>query len=245
MTSQAPPRDRAAAPQTSGSAAAAEEFRCEVCERTFQHRIALYNHRKSHDLKPGEQPGVEPDIKVRRAPKVSQKELAELQSELAENIHAVGGMMHGVLTGLKAWRLQHPDARLRIPRTSIDLPVPALETHLPYTIMSCSEITARVVAEHAAQNEMLLRWVIRFNGWFKGGEVGQLVGAHVVAGAMTAGVRNPLMETAGRMVGLAEVMSQVDQENAELRHQVAQLQARLQQEAGAWRPPQDERGAGS
>lgn len=240
MTS-APPRDPSAPPRSAGSdpAAPPEQFTCEVCQRTFQHKIALFNHRKSHDKAPGEGLGVEPEIKVRKTAKLSTKELDALQGELAENVRAVGGMLHAGLIGLKLLKLQNPEARFSLPGTRIDLPIPSFDTHLPYTLISRSELTAKVLVDHAAENESLLRWLIRFNGWFKGGEVGQLVGAHAAAAVLSLGVQNPVLGTAaGALIG--DVVAQVTHENAELRHQVAHLRAQA-----AARPPDDERGAGS
>jgi hypothetical protein len=224
--------------------AAPERYACEVCGREFKAKIALFNHAKTHDLKPGEGAGVEPDIKVKRAPKLSQKELEELQTETAENIRGIGGLLHAGLLSLKVLKLQQPDAGLRVPGTKVELPLPRVDTHLPYVLISRSELTAKVLIEHAAENETLLKWVVRINGWLKGSETGQLVGAHVVGAAATLGVGGPVIgAAAGALIG--DVLEQVEQENRELRHQVAQLQAQVAGQAGGWRAPEDERGAGN
>ena len=237
----------AAPPTSAGSEPAAERpdrFACEVCGREFKAKIALFNHRKTHDRDPDEGIGVDPEIKVRKAPKLSQKEMAELQEKTAENIRAVGGLLHGGLMALKVARLQHPDGRAPIPGTDRAIPLPPLDTHLAYAMISRSEITARVLVEHASTNETLLKWITRVNGWFEGGETGQLIGAHVTAAVMSAGVQNPVISTvAGALIG--DVLEQVEQENRELRHQVAQLQAQVAANGGGWRAPGDERGAGN
>ena len=237
----------AAPPMTAGSDAAPPEkptrYECEVCGREFKAKIALFNHAKTHDRDPDEPIGVDPEIKVRKATKLSQKELGELQQKTAENIRAVGGLLHGGLMALKIARLQHPDGRAPIPGTDRAIPLPSVDTHLAYALISRSEITARVLVEHAATNETLLKWLTRINGWFEGGETGQLIGAHVTAAVMTAGVQNPVITTvAGALIG--DVLEQVEQENRELRHQVAQLQAQVAANGG-WRAPGDERGAGN
>jgi hypothetical protein len=240
MATASPTRDPAAAPRSSGSAAAPpEQHVCETCGRTFAHKIGLWNHQKSHDR--AAQDPAAADVKVRRSTKVSQKELAELQDDLGENIRTVAALLHAPLTALKLLKLENPDARLRIPRTSIELPLPSVDTHLPYVLKSRSDITARVLIEHAAENETLLRWIVRFNGWFRGGEVGQLVAAHAAGVALSAGAGGPLIGVAVRLAQIDDVLEVVEQENARLRQQVATLQAQLQ----VVRPPDDERGTGS
>lgn len=239
MTTAAPD----APPTTAGSAPAPpERYACDVCGREFTAKIALFNHRKKHDSKAGEGPGVDPDIKVQRAGKIGQKELAEIQAELGENIRMVGGVLHSILVSAKVARLQHPDGRVPIPGLEATLPLPAVETHLAYALISRSELTAKVLVQHAESNETLLKWIVRVNGWFKGGEVSGLVGAHVVAAAATVGVGGPIVGTlAGALIG--DIVDQVEQENRELRHQVAQLQAQVA--GAATRRNGDERGAGN
>jgi hypothetical protein len=237
--------DPAAPPPTSGSDADPQPdgLTCEVCGQAFTARIALFNHLKKHERQAaaGETPGVEPKIGVQRAAKPTQKELAQIQDELASNVETVGQLVHGALIGLKLMRLQDPERRLPLPGGS-SFALPAFDTHLGYTLISRSQLTAKVLVEHAGENETLLKWIVRFNGWFKGGEVGQLVGAHVVAAAASVGVENPILgAAAGALIG--DVVERVQVENHQLRQQVAQLQAQAAAAAGVGRA--DERGAGS
>jgi len=237
-----------APPRTTGSDAAPEPLVCKVCGREFTAKIGLFNHAKTHDLKPGEGPGVDAPKAVKKASKLSEKELEDLAGKTAEHIEALGGVLHAGLVGLKLARIQNPSGRLTIPGTQLGVPLPALETHLAHVVISRSAITARVLVQHAAENETLLKWLVRINGWLEGSETGQLIGAHLAGAAATVGLGGP---AGGWLIKglIGDVVEAVEQENRELRHQIAQLQAQLQAQAaaanGAWRPPGDERGAGN
>ncbi|MGH3628975.1 MAG: hypothetical protein ACRDRL_16265, partial [Sciscionella sp.] len=103
-------------------------------------------------------------------------DLKALEAETAQNIKALGQLLHGVLFMAKVAKIQQPESRL-----------PAFDTHLAHAVQLRADLTARLLAEHAAKNEALLRILQGFNGAFKGGDVGQVAGSLVCAGLATVG----------------------------------------------------------
>lgn len=213
-------------PTSDGSASDPDGIKsCPVCGKECKGSFGLQAHMKAHK---GQEPGeITPDsIPVKKAAKPSQKELKELQEDLATNIKTVGQILHPLLLNLKVIKLQDPDARIRIPNTKIYLPIPDFDTHLPYTLISRSELTAEVLTKYAEGNENLLKWLVRFNSWFKGGQTGSLVGAHIVAAASSLGINPPMLEMV--QTGLIpDVLEQVQAENYQLKQQVEQMQAQI------------------
>ncbi len=234
-----PPLLDDAQPPSAGSGSASDDLTCSQCGRAFTAKIALWNHRRA---KHGDQPAKAPqaaDIPVKRASKPSQRDLKEIQDELAQNVRMVGQVLHPLLINLKLLRLQNPDGQVQVPGTHTKVGVPAIDTHLAYTIVSRSDVTAATLVKHAESNETLLKWLVRFNSWFKGGEVGQLIGAHAAAAAATVGLTNPVVGTVTSLL-IPDVLEQVQAENFELRQRVAELQAQAAAVAA-----RDGRGAGN
>jgi len=234
---QLPSGQGAASPNGGSEPPAADELTCGVCGRACKTKVGLASHLRGHERAGPPDPAEAP---VKKAAPLSRPNLREVQAELAGNIKTVGELLHPLLVNLKLARLQNPEARIRIPRTRVDVALPEFDTHLAWTVISRSELTARILVEHAAENETLLRWLVRFNGWFKGGETGSLIGAHVSAAAGSLGVSNGVLSTIQGAL-IPDVLEQVRTENFELRRQVEQLQAQMAAAAARG----DERGAGN
>lgn len=190
------------------------------------------HQRETNDGEPAE-------IPVKKAGGATQAQLKEVQEELAKHIRTVGQALQPLLLNLKLFKMTNPDARLRVPGTRLDFAVPNADTHFAYTLISRSELTARLLCDHAAKNETLLKWLIRFNGWFKGGETGSLVGAHVVAAVSSAGASGALISTVQGSL-IPDVLAQVQEENYSLHRQLEELQRQM-----AAQGRMDERGAGN
>jgi hypothetical protein len=190
---------------------------------------------RSHEGKGLPDPG---EVAVKKAG-IAKPALKEVQQELADNLRTVGALLHPLLLNLKLLKLQNPGTRIQIPRTKVDLALPAFDTHLAFTVISRSDLTAKTLVDRAADNETLLKWLIRFNSWFKGGEVGQLVGAHVSAAAGSLGVSNGIVSTIQGAL-ISDVLEQVQTENYELRRQLEEAHRQM-----ATQGARDGRGSGN
>lgn len=226
----------APSPNAGSELPAADDLTCPVCGRACRSKLGLQAHMRAHDGKAPPDPG---DVQVKKALTVKPS-LKEVQSELAGNLKTIGQLLHGALYSLKLVKLQNPDARLRVPLTGIDTALPDFDTHLAWTISLNSELTAKLLTEHAASNETLLKWLVRFNGWFKGGETGSLVGAHLTAAASSLGISNGLLHTVESAL-IPDVLERVQAENYQLRQQVQELLTQRTAAAAS----RDERGAGN
>lgn len=197
-------------------------FDCPYCTRAnfaTERYLNIHIARKHKDQpqihyedRPVREPPTGPRVEVHMPPPV---DLEKLEAVTAENIEALGQLLHMALKTAKVQKAMHPNSRL-----------PALDTHFAFALQLRARATAHLAVQYAAKNETFMRLLLAFNRAFEGSESATVLISLGLGLAGTIGAPAPPM-----LHGMfnADVMQAVEAENRELLQQFAEI--RRQQEA--------------